>query len=1027
MDHRDPRRRMLEKTQAYLLAHADRLTEAVGAKLMPPRSKGGPPSYGCGGFGCVFQTRTKGVVIKATYDATEGRFVERAIALGEFPAGIVRYAQLIDDPAEQLWLLWREEAYFGGRTEPMRYRVHEDLIDYQKIASQFRMLNLAFEGEEVWKFKEQLETLMKEPAPREESLPVWEALRFYVGHGMVITDLHDDNLGVVKRDGQHVCVITDPGHVAFLSSRPAAEPISIARLTAEVQKALTPELLKACYREKNKSSPLYGHCYTASEALYHLLGELRPDLIDSARGGLSYRPTHARDPANVVHWWLEDRAGRVIDPTEGQYTSEGLQPPYDAGRGGFFLTTKPSKQAKVVIDRVKAALGARERQANPLPRGGRPGESSDLDDAVQHYALGYRSETSGRVCFRVESRHMALEEILGWDDYGSWGEFEKGELAGRRHAEAFEGLVGFRGRAWAERAMEWVEKSQVPPIVLVDGKDGQVIGDGRGRVNLAMAFDLPELEVIVLTEDPQGELCYSLDDGQVERLPGRASNPLPAGITFRPVGWNAAGDEVERLGRPGHLYRGVTEEEWASIERAGAIQSSMRYSHESEGTNFDEDIRGAESYVNYGRDDPRKTGRPTYLLEIPRLPGIVRAPDGYWKTKAPVPVSFITRAWRMVAEGGRQGVVFIGGKMPEEAGAIVAYPQDPPASSSAAPEAPRVSNPLPKIDEQHKLDRPHGWAFTQLRVQQQAAWILSQEIWMVSPMSWGFATTGDPLRRDVIPLLEFGYKGPDELLLEGMREAAAASGKLLAVLGTIREREDRAFINEREIEPRLARLRYVLGEIIVIVEQVIRKTRKPFGPLLAKIAAQELSVTRTALFSDPPLPLASLRVGMNVDRQSALETWAYMTGYIRDQAPPLEGHSVSYNDDTACLFRGFHGELTTSALPLMLKHLAACTGDDGDPYNAWLRGRLDHALETCIGLLPTIARHDFVLFSQPDVRPGGYGPNELRPFPSTYRLFYEASGAELTRTEAAKAEGRAAAKTEAQEAAMKQSQWRRRR
>lgn len=123
-----------------------------------------------------------------------------------------------------------------------------------------------------------------------------------------------------------------------------------------------------------------------------------------------------------------------------------------------------------------------------------------------------------------------------------------------------------------------------------------------------------------------------------------------AGVVFRPAGWKACSDELISLGRSGHLYRGMTEPEWRFIQSKGFIQSNMAYSHASEGTNFADDIADAESYVDFGRDDPRRTHRPNYLVEIRKSPSITRAGDGYWKTMEPVPKSEITRAWKIVAE-----------------------------------------------------------------------------------------------------------------------------------------------------------------------------------------------------------------------------------------------------------------------------------------------------------------------------------------------------------------------------------------
>jgi hypothetical protein len=125
------------------------------------------------------------------------------------------------------------------------------------------------------------------------------------------------------------------------------------------------------------------------------------------------------------------------------------------------------------------------------------------------------------------------------------------------------------------------------------------------------------------------------------------------GTVIRPVGWDAANDEPDRWRRSGHLYRCMTETEYKPHRSAGYIQSTGRYSVPGEGTNFSDDPGDAESYVNYGRDDPRKTGRPNYLVEVRNDPKVFKKwPDGYFKAADPVPLHLVTRTWRMVGEGG---------------------------------------------------------------------------------------------------------------------------------------------------------------------------------------------------------------------------------------------------------------------------------------------------------------------------------------------------------------------------------------
>lgn len=100
-------------------------------------------------------------------------------------------------------------------------------------------------------------------------------------------------------------------------------------LVAAVRDCLTDDLLKP---------PFTGHCYVASEALYHLLGGKEA----------GYRPVNLRHE-NVSHWWLEGPSG-VLDPTADQFQTPV---PYEGGRGRGFLTKEPSKRAQKLIEAVK--------------------------------------------------------------------------------------------------------------------------------------------------------------------------------------------------------------------------------------------------------------------------------------------------------------------------------------------------------------------------------------------------------------------------------------------------------------------------------------------------------------------------------------------------------------------------------------------------------------------------------------------------------------------------------------------------
>lgn len=124
----------------------------------------------------------------------------------------------------------------------------------------------------------------------------------------------------------------------FMPSTMGKKSANLRELSAAIVAGLTPALLKPKYRHlaagKHKT---FGHCYVATEALYHMLG-----------GAVSgYVPQVIRHEGGT-HWYLKHRlTGRILDLTRKQFATSV---PYDRGRGAGFLTKEPSKRARAVIE-----------------------------------------------------------------------------------------------------------------------------------------------------------------------------------------------------------------------------------------------------------------------------------------------------------------------------------------------------------------------------------------------------------------------------------------------------------------------------------------------------------------------------------------------------------------------------------------------------------------------------------------------------------------------------------------------------
>lgn len=131
---------------------------------------------------------------------------------------------------------------------------------------------------------------------------------------------------------------------------------------------------------------------------------------------------------------------------------------------------------------------------------------SDLLDAIEH-AAQWRMEPWGLEDFRViPGGNMSLRAIEGradGDDFSSWLEIDPSDFEGLSRADRIEELQGFRGVEWAKRVPGWLAKG-IPPVVLVEApvyEDGQlvtIVGDGRGRINMALALGIKRLPVVLL-------------------------------------------------------------------------------------------------------------------------------------------------------------------------------------------------------------------------------------------------------------------------------------------------------------------------------------------------------------------------------------------------------------------------------------------------------------------------------------------------------------------------------------------------
>jgi hypothetical protein len=87
-------------------------------------------------------------------------------------------------------------------------------------------------------------------------------------------------------------------------------------------------------------NPMTGHCYVASETMYHLLGGANGEWVPQFL-------RHEGEP----HWWLKNKInGKILDPTASQFQTPV---PYELGVGKGFLTAQPSKRSVELMERMR--------------------------------------------------------------------------------------------------------------------------------------------------------------------------------------------------------------------------------------------------------------------------------------------------------------------------------------------------------------------------------------------------------------------------------------------------------------------------------------------------------------------------------------------------------------------------------------------------------------------------------------------------------------------------------------------------
>lgn len=122
-------------------------------------------------------------------------------------------------------------------------------------------------------------------------------------------------------------------------------------------------------------------------------------------------------------------------------------------------------------------------------------KSVDLEDSLEHASIMFdKNFVKDDFDYKYEP-NVSIEDLYMFDDIDAWAEWEPGELKNMDNEELENEVKNFR-----PKATEWIKNKTCPPIIIIDSNEGVVIGDGRGRVSIAIGLDWDTIPVIFAYE-----------------------------------------------------------------------------------------------------------------------------------------------------------------------------------------------------------------------------------------------------------------------------------------------------------------------------------------------------------------------------------------------------------------------------------------------------------------------------------------------------------------------------------------------
>jgi hypothetical protein len=122
---------------------------------------------------------------------------------------------------------------------------------------------------------------------------------------------------------------------------------NLKKVTELILKNLSSDLLPRSWLDKNEVNLTFGHCHNAAGCLYKIFGSKAVNMYRGFDG-------------EIYHWWVQDKAGKIIDLTADQYYSKGRVPPYDKAEKAGLLGFEYKNRVKELYRRVTIELSGKK-------------------------------------------------------------------------------------------------------------------------------------------------------------------------------------------------------------------------------------------------------------------------------------------------------------------------------------------------------------------------------------------------------------------------------------------------------------------------------------------------------------------------------------------------------------------------------------------------------------------------------------------------------------------------------------------